>query len=1691
MNHLPSKILLFLLIACVSFSVHAQVTNLKLVETYAGSSSGTTNGNRLNARFNEPIDMVFDAYGNLYIAEEGGSVIRIMDSNGNVSNFVGSSGSTGLVDGTGSAAHFNQIRGITLDNEGNLIVADKDNHAIRKVTPAGVVTTIAGGTLGYKDGDVSVALFNKPTHVAVHSSGDIYVSDAINHTIRKIDTNGNVSTVTGTGTAGYADGDINTATISGPTGLAFDSSGNLIITTLLAVRRYDFKTSTLSTIVGGVSATPFTDGDENNAGFNAINGLFIDEGDVMYIVDRHGIRHVAEDGTVTTLAGNSIQGTSNGAPLNSRFFFPRGIVKNTDGDFLIADKASHKIRRVFTAEPPVISITTTEVSPSTSATFPISFTINESVSDFTSDDVTVSNGTLSNFSGSGKNYTATITPIADGPVTIDVAADKITDVAGNTNEATTQLSITSDQFKPAITIASTESNPSNANSFEISFTISETVADFTMDDVSVSNGTLSNFTGSGADYTATVTPITDGLVTIDVAADKVTDVVGNTNDAALQYSIISDHTKPTVTIATTENSLSNSSSFEVSFSFSEEIIGFTSNDVSVVNGSVSNLTGSVTSYTATITPATDGLVTIDLAADQVTDVAGNTNTAANQVSITSDQTKPTVTIASTETNPSNATSFEVTFTISEAVSDFTTDDVTVSNATLSNFTGSGTDYTATITPTTDGLVTVDIAADQTTDLAGNTNDAATQLSITSDQTAPSVTITTGESSPTNATSFAVTITFSEDVNDFEATDIAVSNGTASNFAGTGAIYTADITPTADGAVTVDIAADMAADAADNNNTAATQLSITSDQTAPTVTITTGESSPTNATSFAVTITFSEDVNDFEVTDIAVDNGTASNFAGTGAIYTADITPTADGAVTVDIAAGIATDAAGNSNTAATKLGITSDQTAPTVTITTGESSPTNATSFAVTITFSEDVIDFTADDITVGNGTASNFAGTGAIYTVDIIPTADGAVTVDIAADMAADAAGNNNTAATQLSITSDQTAPTVTITTGESSPTNATSFAVTITFSEDVNDFEATDIAVSNGTASNFAGTGAIYTADITPTADGAVTVDIAAGIATDAAGNSNTAATQLSITSDQTAPTVTITTGESSPTNATSFAVTITFSEDVIDFTADDITVGNGTASNFAGTGAIYTVDIIPTADGAVTVDIAAGIATDAAGNNNTAATQLSITSDQAAPTMTITTGESSPTNATSFAVTITFSEDVNDFEATDIAVDNGTASNFAGTGAIYTADITPTADGAVTVDIAADMAADAAGNNNIAATQLSITSDQTAPTVTLIAGSSQPVEGSFTISATFNESVTDFTEEDIDLTSGSIAAFNAVNTNTYTFKVISDQNTATLSIAESKVSDAAGNNNEASESLLLTFNNSPEDILLDTNTIAENSGTAASIGNFITEDADENDTHIYTLTSGDGDTDNASFKITGNELIAVVDFDFETQDSYSIRVNSEDSFGSSIDKIFTITVTNVGEAILRVSGDQMAPNTGIGLTSTIGISIHNDGDGSLMISSITYPEGFTGPTSNITIAPSESQNITVDFAPTDRKTYSGDMVITSNGGTANFTLTGIGELVTSTEDNLPAAKISVYPNPASTYIALDLSAYNGTPLAVTLYDMNGTQKTSIQDYRKPSMQIDVSRYPNGIYLVGISDGKFTFTKKIMIRR
>lgn len=322
-----------------------------IVSTFAGSNTGfygSTDGTGSTASFNAPNDLTMDVEGNVYVADYGNHIIRKITSSGVVTTFAGS-GTAGATDGVGTAASFNRPFGLAVDGAGNVYVADYNNNRIRKITAAGVVTTFAGsGALGSTDGIGTEAKFNLPTKVNVDINGNVYVADKSNHKIRKITPAGVVTTIAGMGIAGMWDDTGSLAAFNTPNGVAVDASGNVYVSDANNGRiRKITPAGEVSTFAGsGILAT--TDGIGSAASFHYPQGVAVDVSGNVYVCDPYNgkIRKITPARVVTTLAGSAATGSTDGLVSSASFNFPSGLVVDANGNVYVADRSNNKIRKI-------------------------------------------------------------------------------------------------------------------------------------------------------------------------------------------------------------------------------------------------------------------------------------------------------------------------------------------------------------------------------------------------------------------------------------------------------------------------------------------------------------------------------------------------------------------------------------------------------------------------------------------------------------------------------------------------------------------------------------------------------------------------------------------------------------------------------------------------------------------------------------------------------------------------------------------------------------------------------------------------------------------------------------------------------------------------------------------------------------------------------------------------------------------------------------------------------------------------------------------------------------------------------------------------------------------------------------------------------------------------------------------------
>lgn len=329
----------------------------------AGSdSAGLVNGPGTVARFNHPFGITVDAAGNVYIADQGNNVIRKMAPSALVTTFAGMAGIQGAANGADTAASFYKPFGVATDASGNVYVADAGNNLIRIITPAGLVSTFAGrGAAGAANGK-DTATFNSPLGVAVDGSGNVYVADYGNNLIRKITPAGVVSTLAGTGAAGADNGAGNIATFNLPEGVAVDAAGNVYVADngndLIRKITPEGVVSTLAGSGGAGSAG----GTGTAASFNSPFGVAADGAGNVYVADSGNnlIRKISPAGAVTTFAGSGAKGANNATGLAATFNTPSGVAVDAAGNVYIADENNNLIRKITAAG----IVTTIALTPS-------------------------------------------------------------------------------------------------------------------------------------------------------------------------------------------------------------------------------------------------------------------------------------------------------------------------------------------------------------------------------------------------------------------------------------------------------------------------------------------------------------------------------------------------------------------------------------------------------------------------------------------------------------------------------------------------------------------------------------------------------------------------------------------------------------------------------------------------------------------------------------------------------------------------------------------------------------------------------------------------------------------------------------------------------------------------------------------------------------------------------------------------------------------------------------------------------------------------------------------------------------------------------------------------------------------------------------------------------------------------------
>jgi sugar lactone lactonase YvrE len=302
--------------------------------------SGSVDGYGTSALFNTPSALAVDGSGNLYVADQGNHSLRKVTPERIVSTLAGVAGTRGDTNGPAADARFAFPSGIAVDKLGNVYVADTENHLVRKLSPTGEVTTLAGqsGTEGATDGGIAQAKFSYPVGLAVDSAGNVFVADSGNSTIRKVTPDGTVSTIAGSpGSTGAIDGLGEQARLYFPSGIVIDNSGNLYVSDKgnFLIRKIS-PAGEVSTVAGTEGLSVAKDGLGADAAFLDPRGIALDAQGNLYVADTFFVRKIAPSGLVSTFAGSGLEQVFEAGTVPGKLFGAVGVAVSGDRLYIAA-----------------------------------------------------------------------------------------------------------------------------------------------------------------------------------------------------------------------------------------------------------------------------------------------------------------------------------------------------------------------------------------------------------------------------------------------------------------------------------------------------------------------------------------------------------------------------------------------------------------------------------------------------------------------------------------------------------------------------------------------------------------------------------------------------------------------------------------------------------------------------------------------------------------------------------------------------------------------------------------------------------------------------------------------------------------------------------------------------------------------------------------------------------------------------------------------------------------------------------------------------------------------------------------------------------------------------------------------------------------------------------------------------------
>lgn len=511
-----------------------KVDSNNIITTFAGNGTqnfGGDNGPALTAQMLRTTSVASDGAGNFYVTDNDNNRIRLVSSStGWITTIVGGTGGFGGDNGPATSALINSPDAVTLDSAGNIYFSDSSNQRVRRISTAGIITTVAGnGTAGYSgDGGLATgANLRGPRALAFDGAGNLLIADSGNHCIRRVSTSGVITTVAGTGTAGFSgdNGPAASAQLNNPRGVLADGAGNIYISDTNNQRVRKVNSSGVITTFAGIGVPAGFAGDNGpatSARLSGPRGMVMDSSGNLYIAESsgHRVRRVTPAGTISTIAGNGTLGFSGdeGLATNAQLNEPFTLALDSASHLFIADSSNNRVRRV-TLPPTSTPLVTSNLVPPPNA------------AGWHSQPATLSWSVTDPISGiASSTGCATVTVSADTTIAGTTFTCSATNNAGIS--ASGSVIVRMDRTAPLVSITSPPSSASYSNAQSLTFTWSASDA---LSGIASQSGVLDGSTVIANGQSVNLALLSPGAHTLLV---NVTDIAGNVASASSTFSVL-------------------------------------------------------------------------------------------------------------------------------------------------------------------------------------------------------------------------------------------------------------------------------------------------------------------------------------------------------------------------------------------------------------------------------------------------------------------------------------------------------------------------------------------------------------------------------------------------------------------------------------------------------------------------------------------------------------------------------------------------------------------------------------------------------------------------------------------------------------------------------------------------------------------------------------------------------------------------------------------------------------------------------------------------------------------------------------------------------------------------------------------------------------------------------------------------